>query len=405
MTLSLPASASPPGNPTVFQPIICQLGRYGVAFSLCTIKSENGCIRFTNICRLRRFPKRVGEDTLGWTRGSAILNSRKACGVSVPLAPVPPLAFWQIYVVGSEVRAIYINLITRNDVIPDPGTVLAAQPVDVRSSALLARVLSPNSYTPSRETDSRYMIDGKKLLPRPRRWPFDGTIGIQCDPGLTIAGGPDSIFDPRDFPVEWTRDSFSIFFPYFFLLSPSSLVVGENGARINQPVPTVLSVNLAQVGKEKKWNLINSFPLLYAGFLCFGLLYWNKGIGPNIPREIEGGIMCRFGCVPCAGKFEWVRSRKWCIPVRFFFSPDFRGRYGWFSFNFMTSSLRGRRARIIVSREYEWNEMLILIWKIDISVCRIRCCERIFRRLYFTKNDFRLGRLVFGSLLIILEIS
>jgi len=54
--------------------------------ALCVIKSQNGCISFTNICRLR-LPKRVEElwEERTETRESAILNSRKARGVTVLL--------------------------------------------------------------------------------------------------------------------------------------------------------------------------------------------------------------------------------------------------------------------------------------------------------------------------------
>lgn len=153
----------------------------GVTFSLCAIKSENGCIRFTNICRFPKGgPKR--NATQGWTRASAILNSRKGCKGSVFLNPYPtPCSMpsdkstsW-----GSEVRAIYINLITRNDVTSASSKTVPSQPPRIprhRCSRLRTffrlfprPFLQPRaSYTPARKTDLRYMIGGKKLLSRPR---------------------------------------------------------------------------------------------------------------------------------------------------------------------------------------------------------------------------------------------
>lgn len=80
---------------------------------------------------------------------------------------------------GSEVRAIYINLITRNDVTSASSKTVPPQPPRIprhRCSRLRTffrlfprPFLQPRaSYTPARKTDLRYMIGGKKLLSRPR---------------------------------------------------------------------------------------------------------------------------------------------------------------------------------------------------------------------------------------------
>lgn len=113
-------------NPTVFQRIICQLGWMASHFlsvpsNLRTVALDSqtftGCVGFPR--GLRR------NSTLRWTRGSAILNSRKACGVaalqphSTPFAmPSDKSTSW-----GSELCAIYINLITQNDVTSGLNTV------------------------------------------------------------------------------------------------------------------------------------------------------------------------------------------------------------------------------------------------------------------------------------------
>lgn len=161
----------------------------GVTFSLCAIKSENGCIRFTNICRLCRFPRRVEEQYARVdTRGSAILNSRKASG----LRSHPSSHSDKSTSRGSEVCAIYINLITRNDVTFDP----VASSSNASDTADTVHYLNPSiPCKPDRKTDLRYMIVGKKLLSRPQTCLFDSEqLGfaeiLMCpvfDPLTTIA--------------------------------------------------------------------------------------------------------------------------------------------------------------------------------------------------------------------------
>lgn len=80
--------------------------------ALCVIKSQNGCISFTNICRLR-LPKRVEERCSGGRRG----QRHGKVQYWIPTRPAGSPSSWQIYVARiREVRVVYINLITRNDV-------------------------------------------------------------------------------------------------------------------------------------------------------------------------------------------------------------------------------------------------------------------------------------------------
>lgn len=92
------------------------LSRFSLPFShplaLCVIKSQNGCISFTNICRLR-LPKRVEERCSRGRRG----QRHGKVQYWIPTRPAGSPSSWQIYVARiREVRVVYINLITRNDV-------------------------------------------------------------------------------------------------------------------------------------------------------------------------------------------------------------------------------------------------------------------------------------------------
>lgn len=109
LNITLPTSLLPAENVIAFEqkinyrsyprtiilshPVLAPSFSLGRSFSdplaLCVIKSQNGCISFTNICRLR-LPKRIEERCSRRkegteTRESAILNSHKACGVTVLL--------------------------------------------------------------------------------------------------------------------------------------------------------------------------------------------------------------------------------------------------------------------------------------------------------------------------------
>lgn len=89
------------------------LGRsFSRPLALCVIKSQNGCISFTNICRLR-LPKRVEERCSRGRRG----QRHGKVQYWIPTRPAGSPSSWQIYVARiREVRVVYINLITRNDV-------------------------------------------------------------------------------------------------------------------------------------------------------------------------------------------------------------------------------------------------------------------------------------------------
>lgn len=102
-------------NPTVFQRIICQVCLMASHFLSVPSNLRTVALDRQTFASCAASPGGLrSNSTLGWTRGSAILNSRKVCGVAVHPSPldIPDKSTSR----GSEVRPIYINLITRNDV-------------------------------------------------------------------------------------------------------------------------------------------------------------------------------------------------------------------------------------------------------------------------------------------------
>lgn len=185
------------GNPTVFQRIICQPGWMASHFlslpsNLRTVALDSqtfaGCVGFPRGLEEERHARMdTGKCNIEFPqglRGWLFLNRLPPTSFTVPS---DKSTSW-----GSEVRAIYINLITRNDVTSALNTVspppLALFPL---ACSILRRVSTPNAprdsehsfasflasvrqpapvscTSPTRKTDLRYMIDSKKLLSRPR---------------------------------------------------------------------------------------------------------------------------------------------------------------------------------------------------------------------------------------------